>query len=376
MSGLEVRNLVKKREGRAVVDDVSFHIPHEEFFVLLGPSGGGKTTILRLICGLEQPDAGQILIDGRDVTTLPSRDRHLSMVFQEYGLYPNMDVFQNIAYGLETRGVPRQEVRQRVTESATALGLADLLQRSINDLSGGEQQRVALARAMAKEASCYLFDEPLSNLDPTLRTRARRQIKALHRQKAKASLYVTHDQAEALASADRLGIMAHGNLQQVGTPEDLLHEPANLFVARFLGVPPMNLVPGELRRDGDAYRVVNEGVAVTLPGDWDAALGQYGKDQIIVGVRPDAFSANGGAEAPGTESTFEGEVTQVEPLIGETAVTLRLAGGTRVAAMFGDLDEDDVSPGGRLRAVIDADRVRLFDPDTERAIERRDGLAA
>ena len=218
MSGLQVNHLTKQLAGNTIVDDVSFEIADAEFFVLLGPSGGGKTTILRLICGLEAPDSGTIVIDGRDVTTSPPRERNIGMVFQEYGLYPNMDVFHNVAYGLEARGVPKAEVRERVTQAAAVLGLSTMLGQSVVDLSGGEQQRVALARALAKDASVYLYDEPLSNLDAKLRHHTRRQIMDIHQRKRKPSLYVTHDQGEALAMADRIGVMAKGRLQQVGTP--------------------------------------------------------------------------------------------------------------------------------------------------------------
>ena len=225
MSGLQVDRLTKQLAGNTIVDDVSFEIADAEFFVLLGPSGGGKTTILRLICGLEAPDSGTIVIDGRDVTTSPPRERNIGMVFQEYGLYPNMDVFHNVAYGLEARGVPKAEVRERVTQAAEVLGLSTMLGQSVVDLSGGEQQRVALARALAKDASVYLYDEPLSNLDAKLRHHTRRQIMDIHQRKRKPSLYVTHDQGEALAMADRIGVMAKGRLQQVGTPEQLLDDP-------------------------------------------------------------------------------------------------------------------------------------------------------
>lgn len=365
MSGLEIEGLVKRLGTNLVVDDVSFVVPDGKFFVLLGPSGGGKTTILRLICGLEKPDAGHIVIDGRDLTEVPIRDRNLAMVFQEYGLYPNMDVYQNIAYGLETRGVAKAEIRQRVQDAAQTLGLGELIRRPITDLSGGEQQRVALARAMAKDASAYLFDEPLSNLDPKLRSHARRQIMKLHRQKRRASLYVTHDQGEALAMGDRIGVMAKGRLQQEGTADELLHEPANLFVAGFIGSPPMNLIRAEVTRETNMLQVVSDGVTVTLPDRWNATIDRYGKSEIVLGIRPDGLSLNGAVHG---RSVISGEVGNVEPLIGEMVVTMRLGSGTSISAVFEDSGGDSVSPGDVLQAGIDVDRICLFDPDSERAL--------
>jgi ABC-type sugar transport system ATPase subunit len=374
MNGLSIRGLRKSLGGNLVVDDVSFDIPEGEFFVLLGPSGGGKTTILRLICGLDQTDGGTIHIDDRDVTTAPSRDRNLAMVFQEYGLYPNMDVYHNIAYGLETRGLPRAEVKQRVTEAAAALDITALIDRSIVDLSGGEQQRVALARAMAKDASLYLFDEPLSNLDPKLRVHARRQIMMVHRRKQKASLYVTHDQTEALAMANRIGIMAEGKLQQVGTPDDLVHDPVNLFVARFIGSPPMNLLPGAVIHGIDGHQVVASGISMTLPDSWRSALNRYGKEEVVVGIRPDALIMRGDTHA----ASIVGQIADVEPLIGETVVVLNLDGGATVSAVLGDDSVGELTPGATFRAGIDVDRVRLFDPASEQALPvgSRNGVMA
>jgi len=373
MNGLSIQNLRKSLGGSLVVDDVSFDVQEGEFFVLLGPSGGGKTTMLRLICGLEQVDGGKILIDDRDITTAPSRDRNLAMVFQEYGLYPNMDVYHNIAYGLETRGMPRNEIKARVAEAAEALDITPLVNRPIADLSGGEQQRVALARAMAKDASLYLFDEPLSNLDPKLRVHARRQIMMVHRRKQKASLYVTHDQVEALAMANRIGIMAEGKLQQVGTPDDLVHDPANLFVARFIGTPPMNLVPGSVQLGVEGHRVVAPGISITLPNDWRPAVDRYGKDEVVIGIRPDALTMGESSAA-----SLVGEIVDVEPLIGETVVVLQLDGGNTISAVLDDDNVNDLAPGTTFRGAIDVDRVRLFDPATEQALPvgSRNGVLA
>jgi ABC-type sugar transport system ATPase subunit len=344
-----------------------------EFFVLLGPSGGGKSTILKLICGIETPDAGRITLAERDITNLPPRNRNLGMVFQDYGLYPHMSVFENIAYGLEARGMHKDEVSKRVKEAADKLGLTPLIDRIIVDLSGGEQQRVALARALAKDADLYLFDEPLSNLDPKLRAQARRDIVMVHRAKHKPSLYVTHDQSEALATGDRIAIIAKGRLQQVGAADDLIQRPANLFVAGFIGTPAMNLVRGPLAAEKDGYRVeVCPGVSVHLPKEWNSALQKYGKSQIVLGIPPTAFLAPGAVtdETHGPVSPIEGAVDFVEPLVSEVIVALKLAEGIFVNALFTNVDETLFEQGSRIKVGLGSGQLCLFDPDTEQAILR------
>jgi multiple sugar transport system ATP-binding protein len=374
MAKLEVNNLSKRFGDRVIVDEMSFHVDDGEFFVLLGPSGGGKSTLLRLICGLEQPDSGQIVIGGRDVTRVPPRERNVGMVFQDYGLYPNMNVYQNIAYGLEARGMARAEVERRVTSAAQKLGLADMLKRSIVDLSGGEQQRVALARALAKDADVYLFDEPLSNLDPKLRTQARRDIQAVHREKGKPSLYVTHDQTEAFALGDRIAIIHAGRLQQVAQPDGLLASPANVFVATFIGSPPMNVFRAALARNGDGYCARCSGLQVRLPERWRPVLDRYDRDEIILGLRPNALAVDGptvGFEVQ-PENTFTARVHDVEPLMGEMIVTLSVDGpdapAHTLSAVFPDTGEV-IEPDQRLRVAIDVAGVCLFDPQTEQALQ-------
>jgi multiple sugar transport system ATP-binding protein len=351
--------------GNAVVDDVSFEIADGEFFVLLGPSGGGKSTMLRLLCGLEAPDSGDVFIAGREVTRLPPRERNIGMVFQEYGLYPNMDVFHNVAYGLEARGMPKSEVQTRVVQAAEILGLTDLLRQSVVDLSGGEQQRVALARALAKDADVYLYDEPLSNLDPKLRHHARRQIMDIHRRKRKPSLYVTHDQSEALAMADRIGVMAQGRLQQVGTPEQLLDEPRNMFVARFIGSPPMNLIPGCLATDGAEYRFEAAGVQLPLDRAWRPILDRYPKQEVMLGVRPErlALSTTG-------DGAIRAIVEDIEAMIGETSVVFRLPGGEALVGMFAQ-DLDTLAPGTPVAIDVQDGAIALFDLDTELSLRAR-----
>jgi ABC-type sugar transport system ATPase subunit len=371
MNELEIKNLVKFYGSNPVIQDISFSVSEGEFFVLLGPSGGGKSTMLRLICGLEQPDLGSVLLSGRDITRLPSRERNVGMVFQDYGLYPHMDVYQNIAYGLEARGMPRGEVDQRVRKSAEKLGLTPLIKRIIVDLSGGEQQRVALSRALAKDADLYLYDEPLSNLDPKLRSQARRDIMMVHREKHKPSIYVTHDQTEALAIGDRIGVIARGRMQQVGSADDLIRSPANLFVAGFIGSPAMSLVRIEVRCEGQFldYRVLAKGINLVLPKKWTKILDRYHKKEVVLGIRPSAMAVEG---APSTftiseENILTGVIEDIQPLIGETVVSLKVSDDIHLSAIFQEIDET-LLPGDTLRVGIDLGEVCLFDPETENAL--------
>jgi ABC-type sugar transport system ATPase subunit len=371
MGSLELQHLTKRFGKQIVLDALDLAVAEGEFVVLLGPSGSGKSTILKLICGIETADAGRILLAGRDITSLPPRNRNLGMVFQDYGLYPHMNVFENIAYGLEARGLPRDEINKRVKEGAERLGLTPLLERVVVDLSGGEQQRVALARALVKEADAYLFDEPLSNLDPKLRAQARRDILMVHRARQKPSLYVTHDQSEALAMGDRIAIIAGGKLQQVGAPDDLLQRPANLFVAGFIGTPAMNLLRGSLKAGKDGLQVdVAPGFAIHLPPRWNLALQKYGKPEVVVGIPPSAFFVAGmAAPAPQeTVSVIEGEIDFVEPLVSEVVVGLRLSHNLFVNALFFNVDENLFQGKECITVGINSDLLCLFDPHTEQVI--------
>ncbi len=373
MGSLEIQGLTKRFGKNVVLENLNLSVDEGEFFVLLGPSGGGKSTILKLICGIETPDAGRILLNGRDITSLPPRERNLGMVFQDYGLYPHMNVFENIAYGLEARGMPKDEVNRRVREAAEKLGLTPMLQRVVVDLSGGEQQRVALARALTKDADLFLFDEPLSNLDPKLRAQARRDILMVHRAKHKPSIYVTHDQAEALALGDRIGIIARGRLQQVGTADDLVQRPANTFVAGFIGTPSMNLLRGTLSFDQDGFRVdVSPGVSVRLSQEWNAVLQKYNKGQVILGIPPAAFLPAGAPvdASQGPFSQIRGQIDFVEPLVSEIMVSLKLPGDPIINALFVNVDESLFQPGALLTVGVAGALLCLFDAETEEAIEK------
>lgn len=368
MSKLEVQGLVKRFGDNLVVDQVGFHVDNGEFFVLLGPSGGGKTTILRMICGLEQPDAGQVLLGGRDITRLSPRQRNVGMVFQDYGLYPSMDVYGNIAYGLEMRHMPKAEIQQRVREAAEKLKLTPLLQRDISALSGGEQQRVALARILARDADAFLYDEPLANLDPKLRYQARRDIMAVHKARRMPSVYVTHDQAEAFAIGDRIAVIAQGHLQQVGTPGELLEAPANLFMARFIGSPPMNLLSGELRVCDGQAAVQVQGMAFAMPEKWRNALDRQEKSELILGLPPQAIVPEWElANAEQSLDVITAELVELEPLIGEVLAYLKLESGDTVVALWPEPENLPIV-GETLRAGVNSAEFCLFDPQTELAL--------
>jgi multiple sugar transport system ATP-binding protein len=368
MGQLAVKSIVKHLGNNLIVDKVSFSVNDGEFFVLVGPSGCGKSTLLRIISGLEQAESGELIMDSRNITSLPPRERNLAMVFQDYGLYPNMNVYDNIAYGLQTRGVNQAEIQFRISTAAEKLGLTPYLGSSVVDLSGGEQQRVALARAMVKDADAYLYDEPLSNLDPKLRNKARRDIVEIHRQKQKPSIYVTHDQAEALAMGDRIAVMGGGKLQQVGTAEQLINQPQSMFVAGFIGSPPVNLIPGYINHANDGYHFMGDGLALPLPEKWNALLGSLNKSSVIAGIRPDTLVQVGThAEFEvNAQNTITGAVSFVEPLLGETIVSINIGEKTSITAALQDML--DVAEGDSLSLAIDPDRILLFDPTTEQSL--------
>ncbi len=360
MGQLQVTNLNKTLGNRLIIDNVSFTVDDGEFFVLLGPSGCGKSTLLRLICGLEQPDSGTISLNGANITQLPPRERNLGMVFQDYGLYPNMDVYGNIAYGLEARGVNKAEIERRIKPAAEKLGLTALLERNIGDISGGEQQRVALARAMVKDADSYLYDEPLSNLDPKLRHKARTDIMAVHRVKGKPSVYVTHDQSEAFAMANRICILSAGRVQQIASAEELITAPANTFVAGFIGAPATNLLHGEItRRDGHlTFRT--GALVIPLPAKWEAILSHYTKPTVIGGIRPSAIQVSQDPNAPRAFVNF------IELLLGEMIVGLSFGEGGSLTAQVSD--SEVIEEGTMISIAIDPEQIILFDPDTTQAL--------
>ncbi|NBC34581.1 MAG: sn-glycerol-3-phosphate ABC transporter ATP-binding protein UgpC [Alphaproteobacteria bacterium] len=339
------------------IPNLSLEIADGELCVLVGPSGCGKSTLLRMVAGLEEITGGEIRIGGRRVNDLEPAERDIAMVFQNYALYPHMTVYDNMAYGLRNRGVPKAEIRALVDEAAGILGLSALLARKPRQLSGGQRQRVAMGRAIVRKPQVFLFDEPLSNLDAKLRSQMRVEIKRLQRRLATTSLYVTHDQVEAMTLGDRLLIMNHGIAEQVGTPMDVYHRPATRFVAGFIGSPMMNFLPG---------RVAGDGRGVHLPGGWllatAKARGHAGRP-VTVGIRPEHLQP----AATGTDSdTITLRTELIEVLGADTLVHGRLDGhdDTVIARLPGSLQ---VAAGDNLPLAAEPGTVHLFD-ETERAI--------
>jgi multiple sugar transport system ATP-binding protein len=368
------------------VDDVSLRIGSGEFLVLVGPSGCGKSTLLRMIAGLEEVTAGTISIGGRDVTQLPPRSRDIAMVFQSYALYPHMTVRQNLGYGLKVRKTPKHEVAERVTRAAELLGLDQLLDRKPAALSGGQRQRVAMGRAIVREPKAFLMDEPLSNLDAKLRVSMRAQLGALHGRLATTTIYVTHDQIEAMTLGQRVAVMRDGRIQQVDTPQELYARPANLYVAAFIGSPAMNLVEAEVVHGQIRFG----GYEIPLP-----EAGAPAEGNVVAGIRPEAFED--GAFADASLPRIGVKVEVVEELGADTHVLFSVAAPrvevSEVRAAAGDEEEavtavegslftarvdpaTSAAPGGQLQLAVDPSRFHYFDPETGLRLERDRTLAA
>jgi multiple sugar transport system ATP-binding protein len=319
-----------------------------EFFILLGPSGCGKSTLLRMVAGLEAITGGELRIDGKRVNDVAPKDRDIAMVFQSYALYPHMSVRENLAFGLRMRGVAKDEVARRIDGAAKALGLDVLMERLPKELSGGQRQRVALGRAIVREPKVFLLDEPLSNLDAKLRGHMRVELKRLHQRLHATMLYVTHDQVEAMTLGDRVAVINDGEVQQVGAPLEVYDQPANRFVAGFLGSPSMNFVPATL--DGTTLRLSGER-ALELPTRLRGAA--LAREAVELGVRPEDLALSPDLEGPG----LVGDVAVVEPLGAETVVTVDTSDGAVVARIAPGVE---TRPGARVRLLPDAERIHLF----------------
>jgi multiple sugar transport system ATP-binding protein len=368
---ITVDNLTKRYEGaeKPAVRDVSFTVADREFLVLLGPSGCGKSTVLRMIAGLEPISAGTVSIDGRVVNQVPAKARDIAMVFQSYALYPHMTVFNNLAFGLRRRSVPGQEIERRVRDVAGRLGLGELLDRKPHALSGGQRQRVALGRAIVRDPKVFLFDEPLSNLDAALRASTRNDLIRQQREIGTTSIYVTHDQVEAMTMGDRICIMNHGEMVQLGRPLEVYRRPANTFVARFLGNPPMNLLSGRLVDLGGRPGIEIAGHRVALDGSW-SQLSAQGDRGVIVGVRPEDLYEH--ATDRREMQRLPVRVISIEPLGAETILLMALErSGEEVVARVGR--DTRLSPGAKTDIFIDPAGLHLFDKTTTNAITQESG---
>ena len=344
------------------VDDLTLDVADQEFLVLVGPSGCGKTTALRMLAGLDDPTSGDIVIGDRVVTEVAAIDRDIAMVFQSYALYPHMTVRRNIEFPLRSRKVPADERKQLVAEAAASLDLEPLLDRKPAQLSGGQRQRVALARAIVRRPAVFLMDEPLSNLDAKLRVQTRAELVELQRRLATTVVYVTHDQVEAMTMADRIAVMDHGVLQQVGPPQEVYATPANLFVARFIGNPPMNTVAGKVVVSEGSTGVQLGAGRVDLPQAAADAVKEREEDDVVLGVRPEHARLD-------PEGALEATVAVVEILGHEQHVICRLAGDDTLFVVR--QPNDDVAPatGVGVRISLDTRRLHVFDPDSGHRLE-------
>jgi multiple sugar transport system ATP-binding protein len=353
---------VTKRFGDVVaVDDLTLEIEDREFLILLGPSGCGKSTALRMIAGLDDPTEGIVRIGDQIVNDVEPKDRDVAMVFQSYALYPHMTVRRNIEFPLRTRRVDVGERAQLVAEAARTLGLDELLDRKPAQLSGGQRQRVALARAIVRRPQAFLMDEPLSNLDAKLRVATRAELVELHRRLGTTVVYVTHDQVEAMTMGTRIAILEAGRLQQVGPPQEVYARPANLFVARFIGSPPMNTVTGEIVGEAGALRVRLPGAELALPDAASAAIARAGLREVVLGVRPEHLVLDGAGELPAT-------VTVVESLGHERHIICRLTDSQMVIARVGS-GEPAPAEGARVQLGTQPAHLHLFDAaTTERVV--------
>jgi multiple sugar transport system ATP-binding protein len=349
MASVAIRDVRKAFGATAVIHGVDISIRDGEFVVLVGPSGCGKSTLLRMIAGLENITGGEIRIGERIVNNVPPKERDVAMVFQNYALYPHMTVAANMAFSMKLRGAPKSEIDERVNRAAAILGLSQLLERFPRQLSGGQRQRVAMGRAIVRDPQVFLFDEPLSNLDAKLRVQMRTEIKELHQRLKTTTIYVTHDQIEAMTMADKIVVMHDGRVEQIGAPLELYDRPDNLFVAGFIGSPAMNMIKGQIRANGAAAFESPAGVTFSLS---TAPAGRDGRPAVY-GVRPEHFLLS--------DEGVDAVVQVVEPTGSELQVVAKL-GGEDIIAVF--RERHQFKPGDKIRLKPDPRLIHLFDETT------------
>lgn len=368
MAEVLLKNVTKTFGTVFAVDNVNINVNDGEFFVLLGPSGCGKTTTLRIIAGLEEVTSGEVYIGEKLVNDIPPKDRDIAMVFQNYALYPHMNVYKNISFGLELRKIPKDEIDKKVKEVASMLGLEGLLMRKPKELSGGQRQRVALARAIVRDPKVYLMDEPLSNLDAKLRVQTRGELIKLHERLGVTTIYVTHDQVEAMTLGDRVVVMNQGKVQQIGTPKEVFDHPANRFVAGFVGTPPMNFFDVTLEREGDKF--ILRGTDFSLP-----LLKEHGKilennnlnsKEVVLGVRPkDIFPREELIDSmKDIVEKVQAPVDFVELLGSETYLHFSLNGAAAVARASANAN---YNIGDMAELYVDLRNIHVFDKETGQA---------
>jgi ABC-type sugar transport system ATPase subunit len=360
MARTELVGVTKRFGDNAVVKQVNLVIEDGGFVVLVGPSGCGKSTTLRMVAGLEQPTEGIIKIGEQDVTHLTPRDRDVAMVFQSYALYPHMSIYENISFGLKLRKMPASEIDVRVREAADILGIQDLLERKPKQLSGGQRQRVAMGRAIVRKPAVFLFDEPLSNLDAKLRVQMRVEIAKLHQKLGTTTIYVTHDQVEAMTLAKQIVVMNDGWVQQVGAPLEVYKRPVNTFVAGFVGSPAMNFFPCELDGKGGTPRVAGKGFDVEVPAHLRVNAGEKGR-KLTLGIRPEHLH-----EAPAGQGLLHGLVDVLEPLGAEVLALGHIEGQPFTASLSPDTR---VKVGDTVPLTVGPEEIHLFDRESGRTLD-------
>ncbi|MCI8299391.1 MAG: sn-glycerol-3-phosphate ABC transporter ATP-binding protein UgpC [Lachnospiraceae bacterium] len=368
MASLSLKNICKRySNGFEAVKDFNLEIEDKEFIIFVGPSGCGKSTTLRMVAGLEEISSGELSIDGRLVNNVEPKDRDIAMVFQNYALYPHMTVFDNMAFGLKLRKVPKEEIRKKVEAAAKILDLDKLLDRKPKALSGGQRQRVAMGRAIVREPKVFLMDEPLSNLDAKLRVQMRAEIASLHKRLGATIIYVTHDQTEAMTLGTRIVVLKDGIVQQVDSPQKLYNEPDNLFVAGFIGSPQMNFVDVVCKVEGDRVTLKFGEDSIVLPSEKGKKLidGKYDGKTVVLGIRPEDIDDSALALETHKESVFNTKVTGYELLGSEVLLYYTVNGAnmtakvdSRTAARLGD----------SIKLAMDIDKIHVFDKETELTI--------
>jgi multiple sugar transport system ATP-binding protein len=362
MAAIQFKNVAKHYGDVVAVHELNLEIKDREFVVLLGPSGCGKSTTLNMIAGLEEISGGELWFDDQVVNALPPHRRDVAMVFQSYALYPHKTVYENIAFGLRMRKMSSAETDRRVREAAVKLEITHLLERRPSQLSGGQRQRVALGRAMVRQPSVFLMDEPLSNLDAALRISMRAEIKHLHEEMKTTFVYVTHDQAEALTLADRIVVMNEGRVQQIGTAHEIYERPANMFVASFLGNPPINYLKGDLVHSGDELRFRRGQVDLAIPPALAARLDSFKGGQVCIGVRAEDVDERG---EPPADRAVRGRVISVLPVGSDQFLGMELEG----EELFFRVGKDVRHATGEVAALaVDVNRLHIFDPATGKSL--------
>jgi len=366
MAAVDLRHVVKTFGTTRIIHGLDLAVANGEFVVFVGPSGCGKSTLLRMIAGLETVSEGEISIGGRVVNDVPPRARDIAMVFQDYALYPHKSVYDNICFGLRLRKMPAAQIEARVREAADVLQIGHLLERFPRELSGGQRQRVAMGRAIVRQPQLFLFDEPLSNLDALLRNEMRTEIKKLHRRLEATSVYVTHDQVEAMTLADKIVVLRAGHLMQLGTPDDIYHRPASRFVAGFTGSPPMNFLRATVAAsNGEATLALGDGGdGFALPARWRAVAAAHAGRDVEFGIRPEHVGAAVTGAGP-RMATIGSRVVVTEPLGAENLITLATAGGELTGRFPPDIAPH---PDDRMPLRLDLDRMHLFDRQSGDAI--------